>query len=129
MSARRVPERIRYAAVRTPGGFIYRSKLGHFEALEKALAAEPELNNEEDLNNSIEDGFITSHGRFVDREEAFAIAALAKQLDDVELQKMTSRGYDPQNFQARGGEDWSLSSEDIAIESCLPSASALSLLS
>lgn len=56
----------------------------HGDALDKYLAEHPELNHDTFPHDNYKEGYLTSKGRFVDREEGAQIAREQKQLKPVE---------------------------------------------
>jgi len=73
------PEKVKEAAVSVDGQ-IFTGPM-HFIAFDKARAALP---NFEETEDSMLQGYITSTGRFVSREEAGALALSAGQLEHLE---------------------------------------------
>jgi hypothetical protein len=68
------PERIRAAAIKTKAGVVYEGPI-HVDAMLRAQDASPD-----GLVDVGETGYVTSRGRFVDAEEATAIAQAAEQV-------------------------------------------------
>jgi hypothetical protein len=77
-------EKIAAAALRI-NGKIYTGKT-HFMALRKILDM-PNISADEKTTMALnaEDGFVTDIGRFVDRNEAYALASANKQLNNSEF--------------------------------------------
>lgn len=71
-------EHIVAAALQDASGNVYKGTT-HADALEKAIAAGHDFDPE---GSDTSDGFVTSNGRFVDRDEAAKVAAAAKQLGE-----------------------------------------------
>lgn len=73
-------EHIRAAAARIDKSKVFED-LEHHSAFFKAQDAIPELTEDDFLGPRHEEGFVTSKGRFVDRDEAFKIASKNKQIN------------------------------------------------
>lgn len=69
------PETVKWAAVRDSGGNVYEGRIHHDARIEARLA-NPEIGPDTHLR----DGFTTSRGRFVSREEAAELAERAHQV-------------------------------------------------
>jgi hypothetical protein len=61
----------------------------HAEAFEKLEEEHPNLSDDEIIRSMDSDGFITSRGRYIDRNDAMMVAAMAEQIKDVDEE----RGY------------------------------------
>lgn len=94
-------EKIAAAAIRVPGGRIF-TGVTHAGA-QVSLIEDPSLTGAQkvDMMANIEDGFMTTEGRFVSREEAFQIAQHHKQMidhpyaNDPEANKAFYQGAQP----------------------------------
>lgn len=87
-------EYIKAAAVRF-GEELFTGRM-HIEAICALKAAHPDWATS---NQSIEEGFVTDGGRFVDREEAMRIAETAEQLEGAEFR---SRGRELDSHDVKG---------------------------
>lgn len=70
------PERITQAAIGLPEHTV----TGFSHAHARDIATSQELGTKDEIENA-DEGFVTSHGRFVDRKEALKIARKAKQVE------------------------------------------------
>lgn len=71
-------EKVKMAAVRI-GGEVFTGQM-HFMAMEQAKVA---LTNFDELKETMEQGFVTTTGRFIDREEAGKLADAVGQLEHL----------------------------------------------
>jgi hypothetical protein len=84
--ARRTPESIKSAAIMFNGGMY--TGINHAFAIRQLEKKYPDWQN---VNTEpVQEGFLTSAGRFVDRDEAGEIAEKARQLDHLDGEEKTN---------------------------------------
>lgn len=112
-------ERIVAAALKFPSGMVVKGPmhaLALMKAVDRGLLQDRGVNDLDDMEGysihdfGIQDGFVTSHGRFVSREDAKQIAAAANQLKS---------DPPPAGFRATGRAAWAdpkLDSGDLTFD-------------
>jgi hypothetical protein len=83
------PEFVKQAAVQTKDGQVFTGG-AHFFAYERAVDA---LGSPEKVGD-VTDGFVTNHGNFLTREQAYKLAVKSKQIDEGNYKQVERENFD-----------------------------------